>query len=85
MGSSEPGHRSWPRSGIVVDLLGALATLAIVGAAIASLIPIDNPGVQECGTPAAYLLGGRTNVYPDANDHVRTSSWARSSPSTRRS
>ena len=48
-----------------------LAVVAMFGAFMWSLVPLDNPGVQHCGAPLMFLYDGRTNGYPDANSQIR--------------
>ena len=52
-------------------LLGWLAVVAIAVPLAISVVPVDNAGVQHCGTPAAFLLGGRVDTYPDAHGQIR--------------
>lgn len=50
-----------------------LAGLALAGFAVAIVllaIPVQVPGVQQCGAPGAYLVDGRLDVVPDANDQI---------------
>ncbi len=47
-----------------------VALAAIAAAVVIALVPIRNGAVQDCGTPAAFLLEGRPDVYPDANGRV---------------
>ncbi len=52
--------------------LGA-AVVALVCFAVAVVlvsIPVRTPGVQDCGTPTGYLLEGRLDVVPDAQDRI---------------
>ncbi len=51
----------------------AMAVVALICFALALVLlalPVETPGVQRCGTPAAYLLEGRLDVIPDAEDRI---------------
>jgi len=48
-----------------------IALAAMVGPLLVSVVPVTNPGVQDCGAPASFLLGGHVDTYPDANGQVR--------------
>ena len=51
-------------------MLAGLALAAFAGAIVLLAIPVRTPEVQDCGTPAAYLLDGRVDVIPDAQDRI---------------
>lgn len=51
-------------------LAGWVALAAIVAGAVLAALPLRNGGVQDCGAPAAFLLAGRPDVYPDAAGKV---------------
>lgn len=66
-----PGRRSVVARGVAA--VGWLALLAIVVGLVVSLVPLRNGIVQACGAPAAFLIDGRSDVYPDAGGRVRNS------------
>lgn len=57
----------------MLHVIGWTAVALILAAVVVVLVPVDNPGVQSCGTPAAFALDGRPDVYPDAGGKVRRS------------
>ena len=63
-----PSARKRP---LVFTILGWGAIVSLGVALIMALLPIDNPGVQSCGTPAAFMAQGRVNLYPDAARQIR--------------
>ncbi|HET8931069.1 MAG TPA: hypothetical protein VFN21_10470 [Acidimicrobiales bacterium] len=46
----------------VATVLMVPALLALVGSAVLFLVPVTNPGVQQCGPPAWFLLQAGTNA-----------------------
>ena len=64
---SEPGGAG----GRVLQVLAWMAVGAFAAVAILGLVPIRNPGVQDCGVPAMFLARGRADVYPDADGRIR--------------
>lgn len=51
----------------------ALAVSALVAYAVAAVLftlPVSTPAVQRCGAPGAYLIAGRTDVFPDAEGRI---------------
>ena len=54
----------------VAVVLAGLALLAVLGAGAVLAVPVEVPGVQDCGTPGAYLLAGRVDRIPDGDDQV---------------
>lgn len=67
----DPSRARDRRSGAVVIGAGWVALLVIaVGVAVA-FVPVRNGDVQACGTPGAFLIEGRSDVYPDAGGRVR--------------
>jgi len=61
------------RSSTVVVIVGWCALIAIAIAAGVALVPVRNGPIQACGAPGAFLLEGRTDLYPDADGRVRRS------------
>lgn len=62
-----PGGRGWGR----VTLAGAVAALlGFTGAVVLLILPVRVPEVQRCGTPVAYLLGGRVDTIPDQEGRI---------------
>ena len=51
-------------------LVAAVAVAGFVVAGVLLAIPVRTPGVQDCGAPAAYLLGGRVDAIPDPEDRI---------------
>jgi hypothetical protein len=54
-------------------LSGVLAWTAVVAIAlgvIVALIPVRTPGVQDCGPPIDFLLGGEFDRLPDASGRI---------------
>jgi len=58
------------RLGRVAVALAALAVLAYLVAGVLFLVPVETPGVQECGAPGAYLLDGRLDRIPDEEGRI---------------
>lgn len=51
----------------------ALAVVALVAVAVAVVllaVPVRVPAVQQCGTPAMYLLDGSVDVVPDPEGRI---------------
>lgn len=51
----------------------ALAVSALCAYAVGIallLVPVRTPQVQDCGAPGAFLLDGRVDVVPDAEDRI---------------
>lgn len=80
--SPAPGPRGVTRlptrpAGRIGQVATTLAVASLVGFAIAAvlfLIPVETPGVQDCGTPAGYLLDGRVDQIPDPEGRIRDAS-----------
>ena len=54
-----------------ISLALAWASLAcFVVAAVLLALPVSTPEVQDCGAPGAYLVEGRLDVIPDAEDRI---------------
>jgi hypothetical protein len=51
------------------------ALVAFVGSAALFLIPVTNPGVQHCGTPAGFLLQAQTDHALVAEDGKPLHGW----------
>jgi len=59
-------RRRWPDRVIsVTPVFAAIALVLIVAGAIVLAIPVENPKVQDCGAPAAFVLTGRPDVFVD--------------------
>lgn len=56
--------------------LAAAAVAAYVLAAVLLTLPVETPGVQDCGAPGAYLLEGRVDTVPDREGRIRVESDA---------
>ena len=50
---------------------GWLAVVAMLGSLGLAFVPLSNPGVQTCGSPALFLLDGKVDRLPDANGRVQ--------------
>jgi uncharacterized membrane protein YbhN (UPF0104 family) len=59
------------RTWLVARVLLVLAALAFVTTAVLAFWPVDNPGVQRCGAPFVFALGG-DNVRLRASDPALT-------------
>jgi len=58
----------WPDRLISASTAAAWAALALMLAGLVlGLVPVQNPKVQDCGAPIAFLLRGRTDEYADPN------------------
>ena len=61
-----PPRRRWPDRVIsATPVAAAVALILIVAGAIVLAIPVENPKVQDCGAPVAFVLTGRPDVYVD--------------------
>ncbi|QYG91125.1 hypothetical protein HC251_00870 [Iamia sp. SCSIO 61187] len=79
---ASPAEPAWPPLAPALDPppVGAIARLSMVGAGLALLcylvagvllaVPVETPGVQDCGAPGAYLLAGRVDVVPDPDGRI---------------
>jgi hypothetical protein len=54
----------------LIGILGWVGIALIVLGVVVSLVPVDNPGVQACGAPVAYLVSGELDRIPDADGRV---------------
>lgn len=50
--------------------LAVVALVAYAAGTVLLALPVRTPQVQDCGTPGAYLLGGRVDVVPDRDDRI---------------
>lgn len=55
-------------------VVAALAVVAYAIAAILLVVPVENPPVQDCGAPGAYLLTGRLETFIDDRGRFRAPS-----------
>lgn len=58
-------------AGRVARGLAAASIAAYLVAAVLFTLPVETPGVQDCGAPAAYLVDGRVDTIPDPEGRVR--------------
>lgn len=77
-----PVEPAWPPLAPALDPppVGVIARVTMVGAGLALLcylvaavlltVPVETPGVQDCGAPGAYLLAGRVDVVPDPDGRI---------------
>ncbi|MBV9950613.1 MAG: hypothetical protein JO291_01580 [Acidimicrobiia bacterium] len=56
----------WRATGI----LGWIAVVLITVGAVIVLVPVRNPGVQQCGAPLTFLVSGQLDRLPDATGRV---------------
>lgn len=78
--SDRPPEPWPPLAPVVTPPLGRLGLLALVLAglslalylvgAILLTLPVETPGVQDCGAPGAYLLDGRLDRIPDPEGRI---------------
>lgn len=62
-----------PAPGLVGRIATVLAGLGLLGylvAAVLLAVPVETPQVQDCGAPGAYLLAGRVDRVPTADDRI---------------
>ena len=79
-------RRRWPDRVIsATPVFAAIALVLIVVGAIVLAIPVENPKVQDCGTPAAFVLTGRPDVFVDPTNPPKglTEAQARSANENR--
>lgn len=50
--------------------LAVLALVAYAAGVVLLVVPVRTPEVQDCGAPGAFLLDGRVDVVPDAEDRI---------------
>lgn len=56
----------WPDQLISASTAAAWAALALVTVGVVvGLVPVQNPKVQDCGAPIAFVLRGRIDQYAD--------------------
>ena len=51
-------------------MIAGLALLGYLVAAVVVAVPVETPGVQDCGSPGAYLLAGRLDRIPDESNRI---------------
>lgn len=56
--------------GRIATVVAGLSLLAYLVAAVVLAIPVETPGVQDCGSPGAYLLAGRVDRIPDEEGRI---------------
>jgi hypothetical protein len=56
--------------GRIATVIAGLALLGYLVAAILLTVPVETPGVQDCGAPGAYLLAGRLDRIPDDENRI---------------
>ena len=56
--------------GRIATVIAGMALLAYVVAAVVLAVPVETPGVQDCGSPGAYLLAGRLDKVPDESNRI---------------
>jgi hypothetical protein len=54
----------------ITGVLGWIAVVLITLGIVIVLIPVRNPGVQQCGAPLTYLMSGQVDRIPDASGRV---------------
>jgi hypothetical protein len=54
----------------ITGVLGWIAVGAITLGVVIALMPVRNPGVQQCGAPLTYLTSGELDRLPDATGRV---------------
>jgi hypothetical protein len=54
----------------VTGVLGWIAVGLITIGIVVVLIPVRNPGVQQCGAPLTFLVSGQLDRIPDATGRV---------------
>jgi hypothetical protein len=54
----------------ITGVLGWIAVVLITVGIVIVLIPVRNPGVQQCGAPLTYLMSGEVDRIPDATGRV---------------
>lgn len=62
-----------PPAGLLGRIATVIAGLALLGylvAVVVMAVPVETPGVQDCGTPAGYLLAGRLDRIPDDENRI---------------
>jgi hypothetical protein len=63
-----PRPRGWRATATLV--VASLCLAAFAAAAVLMAIPVRTPGVQDCGTPFTYLVSGRVDAVPNAEDEI---------------
>lgn len=69
----EPGRPAPSEPRVLGRVAFALAVAALVAYAaglVLLVFPVRTPQVQDCGAPGAFLLDGRVDVVPDAEDRI---------------
>lgn len=56
--------------GRVTVALAVVVLVAVVVAVVLLALPVRVPAVQQCGTPAMYLIDGRVDVVPDPEGRI---------------
>lgn len=56
--------------GRIATVIAALALLGFLVAGVLLALPVETPGVQDCGAPGAYLLAGRLDRIPDDENRI---------------